>query len=128
MDLRSYTLLLALALSATHPACPAAAGAGAANSTAFEGSVEAARSGNDVFLTWKLPKGEFIRVEIYRNTNSSTSGRGRVNTTRTDVTQVLDQVPDPTVTYWYWIKVIRADGTHQNVGPVATPSGDVWQP
>jgi hypothetical protein len=81
--------------------CPAAAEAGQPATVPFAGSIDAARNGNEMLLTWKLPEGNFVRVEIYRNTNSSTAGRGRVNTTRTDATQLLDQVPDLTVTYWY---------------------------
>jgi len=127
MATRNFALLLALALPMTAALCPAAEAARSAT-VPFAGSIEAARTGNEVLLTWKLPEGEFIRVEIYRNTNSSTAGRGRVNTARTDVTQLLDQVPDLTVTYWYWIKLIRPDGTHLNVGPVATPAATVWQP
>ena len=123
----NYVLLLALASPMTAALCPAAEASPPA-AAPFAGSIDAARSGNEVLLTWRIPDGEFIRVEIFRNTNSSTAGRGRVNTTRTDVTQLLDQVPDLTVTYWYWIKLIRADGTHVNVGLAATPAGDVWQP
>lgn len=127
MAIRILTLSLALALSMTATLCPAAEAIPTATAPA-EGSIEAARTGNEVLLTWKLPTGDFIRSEIYRNTNSTTAGRGRVNTVKTEVTQLLDQVPDLTVTYWYWIKLIRADGTHVNVGPASTPSADVWVP
>jgi hypothetical protein len=120
-------LLLAIALPMTAALCPAAETSPPA-AVPFAGNIEAARTGNEVLLTWKIPEGNFIRVEIFRNTNSSTAGRGRVNTARTDVTQLLDQVPDLTVKYWYWIKLIRADGTHVNVGPAATPEATVWTP
>jgi hypothetical protein len=120
-------LLLALALPITSALCPAAESTAKA-AAPFAGSIEAERTGNEVLLTWKLPEGGFIPVEIYRNTNSSTAGRGRVNTARTDVTQLLDQVPDLTVKYWYWIKLIRPDNTHLNIGPVATPEATVWTP
>lgn len=123
----NFALLLALAFPTTAVLCPAAEAAPPAT-VPFAGSIEAARTGNEVLLTWKLPGGDFIRVEFYRNPNSSTADRGQVNTTRTDATQLLDQVPDLTVTHWYWLKLICADNTHLNVGPVPTPSANVWQP
>jgi hypothetical protein len=120
-------LLLALALPMTAALCPAAETT-PPDAVPFSGSIEAARTGNEMLLTWRIPDGQFIRTEIFRNTNSSTDGRGRVTTVRTDVAQLIDQVPDLTVTYWYWIKLIRADGTHVNVGPDATPEAQVWSP
>ena len=123
----NFALLHALALPMTAALCPAAEAAPPA-AVPFVGSIEAARTGNEVLLTRKLPGGDFIRVEFYRNPISPTADRGQVNTRRTNATQLLDQVPDLTVTYWYWLKLIHADGTHVNVGPVATPSTDVWVP
>jgi hypothetical protein len=120
-------LLLALALPMTAARRPAAETT-PPDAVPFSGSIEADRTGNEVLLTWRIPDGEFIRTEIFRNTNSSTACRGRVTTVRTDVAQLTDQVPDLTVTYWYWIKLIRADGTHVNVGPAATPEAQVWSP
>jgi hypothetical protein len=120
-------LLLALALPMTAALCPAAETT-PPDAVPFSGSIEADRTGNEVLLTWRIPDGELIRTEIFRNTNSSTAGRGRVNTARTDVTQLLDQVPDLTVKDWYWIKLIRPDNTHLNIGPVATPEATVWTP
>jgi len=83
-----------------------------------------AHSGKEVLLTWKLPEGDFSRMEIYRNSNPSTAGRRSVNTTRTETTQLMDQVPELTVTNWNWLKLIRPDGTHL----MATLAATVWQP
>jgi hypothetical protein len=120
-------LLLALALPMTAALCPAAETT-PPDAVPFSGSIEADRTGNEVLLTWRIPDGEFIRTEIFRNTNSSTAGRGRVTTVRNDVAQLLGQVPDLNVKYRYWIKLIRANSAHVNVGLAATPAGDVWQP
>jgi hypothetical protein len=120
-------LLLALALPMTAALCPAAETTPPV-AVPFSGSIEADRTGNEVLLTWRIPDGEFIRTEIFRNTNSSNAGRGRGTTVRTDVAQLLDQVPDLNVKYRYWIKLSRAISAHVNVGLAATPAGDVWQP
>jgi hypothetical protein len=120
-------LLLALALPMTAALCPAAETSPPA-AVPFAGSIEADRTGNEVLLTWRIPDGEFIRTEIFRNTNSSNAGRGRGTTVRTDVAQLLGQVPDLNVKYRYWIKLSRANSAHVNVGLAATPEASVWQP
>lgn len=102
----------------TSPAIPAAV---------QKGTLEVARSGNEVLLTWKLPDGEVRSIEIFRNTHSDVKGRGRAGTVRSDVTVFSDRVPDDQI-YWYWIKLMLPNGTHTNIGPVPTPSGAVWTP
>jgi hypothetical protein len=94
---------------------------------AVNGTLEVARSGNEVILTWTLPEGEIRTLEIYRNTQSDVKGRGRAGAIRTDVTVFHDKVPDAQ-TYWYWLKITRPDGVIVNLGPVATPSASVWTP
>jgi hypothetical protein len=101
--------------------------ASAPSAAAQKGTLEVARSGNEVLLTWQLPHSEVRSIEIFRNAHSDTKGRGRVGTVRSDITVFHDRAPDGQ-TYWYWIKLMLPDGTHANIGPVATPSGTVWTP
>lgn len=90
--------------------------------------MDVARSGNEAFLTWKIPGGDIRALEIFRNTSDNTKGRIRVASLRSSIDVLLDPLPDGQATYWYWVKIMWADGSHTNVGPVATPSGLVWQP
>ena len=87
-----------------------------------------ARSGNDVMVTWELPPIEIKQFEIFRNTHKNPAGRGRAAAVRTEPAVFLDQVPDQTVTYWYWLKITLKDGQIVNIGPVATPDPTVWTP
>lgn len=87
-----------------------------------------ARSGNEVMITWALPPLEIKQFEIFRNTHKDTKGRGRAAAVRTEPAIFLDQVPDLSVTYWYWLKITLASGQVLNVGPVATPDATVWTP
>lgn len=96
--------------------------------TAESGSLEVARSGTEVYLTWTLPAGEVRLLEIMRNTSISPQGRDRVASLRNTLLLHLDTVPDPDATYWYWVKITRPDGRIINIGPVATPSATVWTP
>ncbi len=104
------------------PAAP-----GSAN-VAVTGSLEVARNENEVLLTWTLPEGDFRQIEIYRNSHQNTTGRGRVTAVRATTTLYHDVVPDLTVTYWYWVKLTRGDGSVVNIGPVPTPDPSVWTP
>lgn len=94
---------------------------------AVNGTLDVARSGNEVLLRWTLPEGEVRTVEIYRNNISDVKGRGRAGAVRTDVLVFHDKVPDDQ-TYWYWIKLTRPNGVIVNIGPVATPQAAVWTP
>ncbi len=94
---------------------------------AQKGTLEVARSGNEILLTWTLPEGEFRTIEIYRNKSEVAAGRERVGSVRTDVRVWHDQVPDQE-TYWYWLKLTRPNGVIVNLGAVATPKAAVWTP
>lgn len=91
-------------------------------------TLEVARTGNEVLLTWTLPEGEVRMLEIMRNTTENAQGRGRVGTTRATVNVFSDTVPDASVTYWYWVKITRPTGEVINSNAVATPSAKVWSP
>jgi hypothetical protein len=91
-------------------------------------TLEVARTGNEVLLTWTLPEGEVRMLEIMRNTTENAQGRGRVGTTRATVNVFSDTVPDASVTYWYWIKITRPSGEVINSNAVPTPSAKVWTP
>lgn len=92
-----------------------------------EGSLAVARNGSEVLVSWVLPPGDFRMIEVFRNTNPSTSGRGRASKGRPTAI-FLDTVPDLSVKYYYWLKLTRPDNTILNIGPVGTPSPTVWQP
>lgn len=94
---------------------------------AQKGTLEVARNGNEVLLSWTLPEGEIRMIEIYRNKTEVATGRERVGTVRTDVHTWHDQVPDHE-TYWYWLKLTRPNGVIVNLGAVATPKAAVWTP
>lgn len=94
---------------------------------AQRGTLEVARSGNEVLLTWTLPEGEIRMIEIYRNKTEVAAGRERVGSVRVDVRTWHDQVPDQE-TYWYWLKLTRPNGVIVNLGAVATPKAAVWTP
>jgi len=93
----------------------------------LNGTLEVARNGNEVILSWTLPTGEVRTIEIYRNTQRDVKGRGRAGTVRADVVVFHDKVPDDQ-TYWYWLKLTLPSGKNVNIGPVATPSAQVWNP
>lgn len=87
-----------------------------------------ARSGNEVMITWELPSIEIKQFEIFRHIQKDAKGRTRAAAVRTDPAIYLDQVPDQTTTYWYWLKITLGNGQIVNIGPVSTPSPTVWTP
>jgi rhamnogalacturonan endolyase len=93
--------------------------------------VELAATGGDgkVDLNWTIENVNIRQVEIFRDTDSNPSGRGRVGIVAADVTTFSD----PTVTngtpYWYWLKVIDVDGkAHGSNAAQATPQGSTPPP
>ena len=98
------------------------AGAGA------ESALTVARSGADVSLTWTQPSKPVARVEIHRHDRESAVGRQQVATIFPPGQIYIERVPDEAKTYWYWLVFVGADDSRTSVGPVATTSGDVWQP
>lgn len=128
MSYRLSAILLALVLpvvAQTTFITPAKPGTPEAQTTP---TLDVARSGNEVMITWTLPALEIKQFEIMRNTTSDARGRGRVAALRTEPAIYLDKVPDETVTYWYWAKMTLASGQVINVGPVATPESKIWTP
>jgi hypothetical protein len=88
-----------------------------------------ARNGNEVIVTWVLvPDMDIKQLEIYRNTVKETKGRGRAGAVRATPSIFLDQVPDISVTYWYWLKITLNSGQEINIGPLPTPDATVWTP
>jgi hypothetical protein len=87
-----------------------------------------ARNGAEVAVSWEAPAEQVRIVEIYRNTREDVKGRNRCAALRPLPAMAVDTVPDAKTTYWYWLKIILKDGNIMNVGPVATPSADVWVP
>ena len=125
MSSRLFALLCALAspvvAQTTYvPSAPAG--------TVDAAQLHVARSGNEVMITWALPPIEIKQFEIFRHTQKDPKGRTRAAAVRTEPAIYLDQVPDVSVTYWYWLKITLGNGQVLNVGPVATPDAAVWTP
>lgn len=126
MSPRHLILLCALALPVAAqttyvPSAPEAE----ANSPRFS----VARSGNEVMISWELPSTmEIKQFEIYRNTEKGPAGRVRAAAIRTQPPVFLDVVPDQSATYWYWLKITLSNAQIVNIGPVSTPSAEVWTP
>ena len=87
-----------------------------------------ARNGHEVNVRWELPPLDLRALELLRNTRSDPSGRDRVASVSKKKLQHLDQVPDASATYWYWLKITLKDGSTFGIGPVATPPAEVWSP
>ena len=88
----------------------------------------AARNGAEVLLTWEITVPDVRQVELMRHTRRDQRGRGRVATVRARPGTYTDQVPDPSATYWYWLKVTLASGQVIGSNAVKTPPAEVWQP
>lgn len=110
-------------------AVPAATVAELPRLTAEQVKFVAARNGAEVLFSWTFPDDYETRfAELLRNTKPDPSGRSRVGPVSIRSGQHADQTPDPTVTYWYWLKVTLKNGQTLNIGPVGTPAAQVWQP
>lgn len=112
------------ALPASPPASPARTEAELVKST----TLQVARNGNEVIVSWVLPKADIKQFEIFRNTRDQAPGRTRAAAVRTDPPVFHDTVADAQITYWYWLKITLVNGETVNIGPVPTPSAKVWTP
>ena len=93
-----------------------------------QGRLIIARSGGEVSARWELPDIEVRGVELLRNTQAGPKGRKRVASVSKKSTHYVDTLPDASAAYWYWLKVTLKDGRSVGLGPVATPSAEVWTP
>lgn len=91
-------------------------------------TLNVARNGNEVIVSWILPKADIKQFEIFRNTRDQAPGRTRAAAVRTDPPVFHDTVADTDTTYWYWLKITLMSGETVNIGPVPTPSPKVWTP
>lgn len=136
MLFRLTLLLAALAFplsaqeSSPHPALPATTVASSPSLDEIRAAarLEVARNGDEVLVTWSLPPADYKGVDVYRNIQERTSGRSRVDFVGATPAEFRDKVPDASVTYWYWLKVVLRTGEHINIGPVKTPDAAVWTP
>lgn len=119
-------LLLALAvaplLHAQTPSAPATVAA------PVEAPFTVTRKGSDAVLTWNISTDDVFVIELYRNTQADTKSRTRVGTVSATRTTFTDPTADKATTYWYWLKVIRIDRTHFNIGPVKSEPTEVKAP
>lgn len=131
MSLRLLALAGLFALPGFAQSVPSAAPSAASSSSAAlieQCILNVARNGNEVVLSWKLPDADIKQFEIFRNTREQAIGRGRVAAVRIEPAIYYDSVPEPELTYWYWLKITFGSGHVINVGPVTTPAAKVWTP
>jgi rhamnogalacturonan endolyase len=86
--------------------------------------VELEAEGGDrmVDLSWSIENVDIRHIEIFRDTDSNPSGRGRVGIVGADVTSFIDQTVTNNTPYWYWLKVIDVNGkAHGSNAAKATP-------
>jgi hypothetical protein len=63
--------------------------------------LDAARSGDEVSLSWNLPDIGTGHFDLYRHDRETPTGRSRLATLYPPTKLYLDQVPDAAATYWY---------------------------
>jgi rhamnogalacturonan endolyase len=93
--------------------------------------VELAATAGDgqVDLAWSIQNVNIQQVEIFRDTDSNPSGRGRVGIVGASGTSFTDPTVTNGTTYWYWLKVIDVDGkAHGSAGVEVTPEGTTPPP
>ncbi len=93
-----------------------------------EGTVTlSATPGNgSVTLNWTTYDVDIRNVQVYRNTESSTSGRTRIGTAGSSATSYTDSDVTNNTTYYYWLKIVDTDIETHNSGVVeATPSSSI---
>ena len=139
MFLRVSALALALCLpalaqssSAPEPSTAPAQSVGDPAAAEFEAvkktELNIGRNGDEVIVSWVMPKIEVKGFEIFRNTRDQAPGRTRAATVRAEPPVFFDKVADAETTYWYWLKITLKDGQTVNIGPVRTPDAKVWTP
>ena len=111
-------LLLALAVAPLVPAQIPPASSAATAPAAIEAPFAVARKDAGAVLTWNISTDDVFTIELFRHTQADTKGRTRVGTVAAAKTTYTDTTADKATTYWYWLKVIRLDRSHFNIGPV----------
>lgn len=82
-----------------------------------------------VDLSWEIKNVNIRHIEIYRDTDSNPSGRGRVTIVYPGTTSYTDESVTNGTPYWYWLKVVDVDGkSHGSNGVQATPEGTTPPP
>ncbi len=78
-----------------------------------------------VTLNWTTSNIDIRNIQIYRNTDSETSGRTRIGTTSSDATSYTDSDVTNGTTYYYWVKIVDTDLVSYNSDAVeSTPVSD----
>lgn len=116
-------LLGATLASAQTPATPAAT-----PPAVVEAPFTVTRKASNALLSWNISTDDVFVIELYRNTQADTKGRTRVGSVSGTRTSFTDPAADAATTYWYWLKVIRLDRTHFNIGPVKSSPVDPKAP
>ena len=84
-----------------------------------ESFLNADRKGADVTLDWlvKAPGGKITQVSILRSATGGAKDRKRVANLGPDAITYKDSLPNENA-QWYWLRVERANGEFQELGPV----------
>lgn len=118
-------LLLALAVAPlAHAQIPPTSPAPAA----IEAPFTVVRKDAEALLTWNISTDDVFTIELFRNTVADTKSRARVGTVAASKTTYTDTTADKATTYWYWLKVIRLDRSHFNIGPVKSAPAEAKAP
>ena len=121
-------LLLALAVAPLAHAQIPPVSSSATTPAAIEAPFSVARKDAEAVLTWNISTDDVFTIELFRNTVADTKSRTRVGTVAAAKTTYTDSTTDKATTYWYWLKVIRLDRSHFNIGPVKSAPAEAKAP
>jgi endoglucanase len=76
-------------------------------------------SNNNVTLSWTYT-GSISGVQIYRDTDSNPTGRGRLASVSSTTTQYVDTSAATGTTYWYWVKFSAGGKSYNSNAAAAT--------
>ncbi len=89
-------------------------------------TLSATPANGSVTLDWTISDIDIRNIQIYRNTESTTSGRTRIGTAGSSATSYTDSDVTNDTTYYYWLKITDTDLDTHNSGVVeATPSSSI---
>jgi len=94
----------------------------------------AQRTESSVVVAWDLPKGKYKEVVIRRRDKpdlpygNNQRKKMIVHSTSERSGDMVDQLPDPLVDYWYWIDATKEDGSVVSKGPTKAKFDDPNKP
>ncbi len=89
-------------------------------------TLSATPGNGSVTLNWSTSDIDIRNIQVYRNTESTTTGRTRIGTAGTSATSYTDSDVTNVITYYYWLKIVDTDIETHNSGVVeATPTSSI---